>query len=307
MGGIKIITPSSEVVSKKIISRLQKIPSSDEMGKTGFLELKKFERKNSDGLKSIKIQKVFDLDANNVGITLDMGDLAWLYSKHSDNKSIGWNGFRQLCHLNSKFDISKIIPMPFVNNPPSDWDTIYTTLMTAAETGRTLNQSTVFVTFDLPLYIKAREILECIKQQNDSNLSSVVAVLGGFHMAMSYMGGVGFIMEGSGFTEAVCEIYAENSAVHILSGHAYARAIRAHSLIHLALSELIFCSMELSETQKSQFDAVLLQLGTENFISELNKEPFNSIKKEFISQISKLKNKGPTAQLWVQYWQWFKI
>ena len=74
-------------------------------------------------------------------------------------------------------------------------------------------QKNVFVTFDQPLYQKAREIIECCKgTQNEAKINKVIVRLGGFHMLMYYLGAISFITEGSGLKEAFCELYAEVSA-----------------------------------------------------------------------------------------------
>lgn len=124
-------------------------------------------------------------------------------------------------------------------------------MVEAAKQCQKQEQKIVFVTFDQPLYHKAHEILASIDLDNDPyNLTSIQVRLGGFHLLMSFLGAIGFIMDGSGLKEAFCEIYAENSSDKALSGHAYARVIRGHFLVQLALSELIFSSMELSDTEK---------------------------------------------------------
>ena len=70
--------------------------------------------------------------------------------------------------------------------------------------------------------------------------------LGGFHATMSFMGSIGYIMSGSGIQDALCLIFAENCVNHILSGHAYARALRAHTLMHQALSQTIFDNLKIN-------------------------------------------------------------
>lgn len=79
------------------------------------------------------------------------------------------------------------------------------------------------MTFDQPLYLKARDILA--SRPDDPALSNVVIRLGGFHLLMSFMGAIGYVMQGSGLTELFNTIYAANSTEKIMSGHAYARAI----------------------------------------------------------------------------------
>ena len=59
---------------------------------------------------------------------------------------------------------------------------------------------------------------------------------------MSYVGSVGHIMEGSGLQEVMSIIYAEDTVPHLFSGKAYARAIRAHSIISSALNIILFNS-----------------------------------------------------------------
>ena len=85
--------------------------------------------------------------------------------------------------------------------------------------------------------MKARDIVA-----NNPNLpdkSVVIPRLGGFHMLMSYLGCIGYIMGGSGIKEALSTIYAEKTVDMIFTGHAYARAVRAHTLLQLALMKLI--------------------------------------------------------------------
>lgn len=50
--------------------------------------------------------------------------------------------------------------LPFVNLPPSSLDCINLVLIYAAEKCKKLGLKTCFVTFDQPLYIKARNIVE---------------------------------------------------------------------------------------------------------------------------------------------------
>lgn len=303
MGGIMVATPSASVTSVKTIPRLNIIPSAEEIGKTGFIKLLNFEKKNSDGLKAVIVENIYENDIDDPYETSSQ-DFMWLYSKNSDKKSKGWNGFMEIYYDHSSFSTSKVIPIPFINNPPSNYNTIFTTLVESARRCQAQKQNFCFVTFDQPLYYKAREIIACVDPNNDpENLSSVIVRLGGFHLLMSFLGGIGTIYAGSGLKEAFCELYAELSSEKALTGHAYARAIRGHTLIHLALSEIIFSTLELSDTEKGKLDALLLNLGTDDFKKKLKEEEFEVMKKKFIDCINDLKKKGPTAALWIQYWE----
>ena len=105
---------------------------------------------------------------------------------------------------------------------------------------------TCFVTFDQPLYIKARDIIACTPL---SDKSFIVPRLGGFHMLMSYFGCIGYIMGGSGIKEALSTIYAEKTVDMIFTGHVYAIAVRAHSHLQLALIKLIFKEFETTNSE----------------------------------------------------------
>lgn len=110
-------------------------------------------------------------------------------------------------------------------------DTIYTTLQCAINTAKKHEQRTCLITFDQPLYIKAREIVAASDASSD--LSRVVVKLGGFHMLMSFIGCIGYIMNGSGIKEALSTIYASNSVDKMLDGPAFARSIRGHTYYFL--------------------------------------------------------------------------
>ena len=70
-------------------------------------------------------------------------------------------------------------------------------------------------------------------------LDRLIIRLGGFHLAMSYMGSIGFIMRGSGIEDLWETVYAPNTVEHMLTGHANVQAVRSHFLSAKALTALI--------------------------------------------------------------------
>ena len=66
-----------------------------------------------------------------------------------------------------------------------------------------------------------------------SKSMNVVCRLGGFHLLMSFLGSIGKVMECSGISELFQVVYSSATAVHMVSGKAYARALRAHFLVQL--------------------------------------------------------------------------
>ena len=120
---------------------------------------------------------------------------------------------------------SSIEFLRILNANPKDMQTIYTTIMRAIKGTR---EPPAIITFDLPLYIKASQI---VKEQK----LEVIVRLGGFHFLKSYLGCIGYIMEDSGLAEAMGIIYGTNTVQYILKGATYSKALRAHFLTDAAL------------------------------------------------------------------------
>lgn len=93
------------------------------------------------------------------------------------------------------------------------------------------------ITFDQPLYAKARKIVSAAPDR--SELSKIIVRLGGFHLLMSFFGTIGYIMQGSGIKEILSLIYAPKSLQKLLNGYAYAKAVGAHKLLQLTFATII--------------------------------------------------------------------
>lgn len=189
--------------------------------------------------------------------------------------------------------------MPIIDALPSDYDTINTALQMAVERSTTAGLDFCIVTFDLPLYLKAKDIVASCGQ--DSPIKNVIVRLGAFHTSMSFLGCIGYIMAGSGIEDICKLIYSEGCVEKLLSGKAYARAIRCHSLIRLALALLIFKDLDFSNEEKD----ILIKLCSHNELSEENildtEQQF--LKQKFNKKLQQLKMNGPTAKLYVQYFE----
>lgn len=59
---------------------------------------------------------------------------------------------------NTFYSKSQVLSLPFINQPPSSYNTIYSVLDFAGENITKFNQKSCFVAFDQPLYIKACDI-----------------------------------------------------------------------------------------------------------------------------------------------------
>lgn len=99
--------------------------------------------------------------------------------------------------------------MPIIHQcSPSDYHTVYTSILTALAECKTVNQKKCVLNFDQPLYWKARDV---VANESVPEMSNVVVRLGGFHLLMSFLGAMGTIMGGSGLKQLFCNIYAVSS------------------------------------------------------------------------------------------------
>lgn len=251
------MTPKSGLVPAQPIEKITKAPTDKSIISRGVLQLKTFENLNGRGLKNILIEALPCLEALNTKVQMpSTTDLLWMCGKFFGVADIpGWRGFMEVITAGKEFQQTKVLCLPFVNSLPTHYDTIYTVLCKAVEESHKVWLKTTFVTFDQPLYVKARDIVSAAGP--DSVLSNVVVRLGGFHLLMSFLGCIGFIMAGSGLKDLLSVIYAPLSAEKILTGHAYARAIRAHLLTQLALARTIFKNIDFDIAEREATENIL--------------------------------------------------
>ena len=127
-----------------------------------------------------------------------------------------WSGFMQK-YLNGDHSGKATVNfLPIINLNSSNEFCIYSTLLFVEQQARQPNIPTPCITYDQSLFIKAFEISKA-KSMN------IVIRLGGFHLLMSFLVGIGTIMGGSGLAETMETIYAQNHVIHMLDGKAYPR------------------------------------------------------------------------------------
>ncbi|KAJ8869456.1 hypothetical protein PR048_028446 [Dryococelus australis] len=106
--------------------------------------------------------------------------------------------------------------LTFINLDPGNPSTIYTALLFAERECIRNCERSCMVTFDQSLYAKASEIFASVPC---GELGIVTTPLGGFHLLMSFLGSIGYIM-----SYLFEKVYAKASVDNMLSGHAYSRA-----------------------------------------------------------------------------------
>lgn len=104
-------------------------------------------------------------------------------------KFFGWNGFIEAITDFQEYQRAHINCLPFVNLPPSSFNCINSVLIHATGENKKLGLKMGFVTFDQPLYLRARNIVE----KSLSELQIVVR-LGSIYLLMTFMETKGYIM-----------------------------------------------------------------------------------------------------------------
>ena len=300
MGASMSVTPETSVKTDFRIDRLQKLPAASTLGHYGRWPLEKFDPLVKAKLTDIKLKDICDLNKINLNVNINKAEFLWLFAKHEKEfKYMGWNSFMEEIHDGEEYVLSRLIPLPFVMAKATDLDTIYTVLYQAQLKCIKLKQRHIFVTFDLPLYIKAMEVkASCPEFEN------VLIRIGGFHWLMSFMGCIGSIMEGSGLQDVLNTVFALGSVDKILSGHAYARAVRAFSLINTVLASLILEDMEenkeINSADKTYLANLLSEISTLKTEKKFDEKKFNDLYDKFLVYKNKMAARGPTAKLWIQ-------
>ena len=164
-------------------------------------------------------------------------DQLWLASWFLKESRPGWNGsMQQAMMARNHPGKSEIKLLPLINLSASDPTCLYSTLCFIASQGKK-HGFTPIVTFDQQLWWLAMLIIENASLQCPTR--GIINKLGGFHTLMSFLGSIGHLMDGSGLTEIIDTIYAENTTPHLLSGKAISRAVRGFVIIESALHVLL--------------------------------------------------------------------
>ena len=134
-------------------------------------------------------------------------------------------------------EVSTIAYLPIIPAPAHEMVTVMTVLLRCKDIATKLSQSKTVVTFDQTLYYQARELVWLFPDK----LDGIVLRLGGFHIAMNFLGVLGQHFADSGVTDLWIDtgIFNECTANQMMQGKFWNRAIRGHKLMHEALSRLL--------------------------------------------------------------------
>lgn len=298
LGGIACYTPESGISYEGGSKKLKKMPTASELASEKTIPIIPYGAFNSTALDTVVFVNVNKLQLGSRP-QLSQSYATYLWAKKFKIPNLpSWRGFMEVVCCDSEYFVSSILCLPFINEPPSKLTTLNTALHYSREECNRRNQKTCFVTFDQPLYWKSRSIVA-----NSTTLPNVVVRLGGFHMIMSYLGSIGYIMDRSGLEDLWGVVYAGESVKKMMSGHAYSRAIRAHILTFTALGITICNTISLDKG----FEQFLINFFKDwdtnpPFMSHHNSDrTINDMMNKFIEKLNVLATIGPTAKLWIQY------
>lgn len=300
MGGIACVTPAGNPDSITLKRSTTDLPKAEVVRKFGKIPIMTYKKPAKIGLSSITLEPLKDVNYSLPSQQLALSlDYLWIRNFPVDTCP-SWNGFMQTAVRGAKYEKTRIEILPFIHLDSSNPSTIYTALSFARRQCELHGIKTCFVTFDQPLYIKAAEIVAA-----STDLPDVVVRLGGFHLLMSYLGSIGYIMGGSGLDTLWETVYAAGTVIYMMTGHAYVRAVRAHILTSAALFSLLLPNNEdlIDESQRGKINSTLEQLldggcATDILLGDATIQTFMTTVANIIEDE---KQKSPTGKLWISY------
>ncbi|KAJ8668754.1 hypothetical protein QAD02_000013 [Eretmocerus hayati] len=320
LGGVAIYTPEHQITYVGSSKKLTRMPPASVLASRNVIKTRIFEGTiDSDVLRLISFESVQSLGISDPP-KFPNHYVAYILAKKLELPFIPlWKGYMAKLSDDKTVDQSHIVCLPFINLPPSKWTTLYTAIWHAMEQTRELGQRTTILTFDQPLHYKACLLAAWIKihifsriPRNPSLKKPVLLInLGALHITMSYMGSMSYVMLGSGLEDMWYTVYAQESVKKMLTGHSYARAVRAHILSFTAISLHLCKSLNLPDIVNREVQT-FFRSWDKNYpeiddmhesvhIGDCNNELFNNVSQLLVDKMESVARNNPTAKLWIQY------
>ena len=172
-------------------------------------EIKRYNKLHTKPEPYVKWEvKELDKSASDVVRT----DLIWEMARAispETSRVPAWGGFNSLVS-EREIPLTRIWYLPFINAPPSDFSTIYTTLLKLVGIANALGEEHVLVTADMAIYSKAEQILW---SEPDLLAGRVTMRLDGMHLTMAFIASIGKLFSDGGLYNmlTVYEVYADAS------------------------------------------------------------------------------------------------
>jgi len=279
------------------------------------VEVVSYNLKSSTGLATVMLKNIRSLQSPTVLPPVTNLSLLWhMFGllPAGDLPRPNWSGYMQTVCVGDHAPVASVTMLPIIDLKPTDESCIYSTLLFVMEQARKVNQSVPCITFDQPLYIKAVDIATAARL-------NIVCRLGGFHTLMNFLGAVGYIMQGSGLEEMMGLLYGSSTVDHVMTGKAFARAVRGHFIIHDALLQVLLqCIIDDVATDTDDDDAVssiILHLYQFTWNNKVNVADCSILECEKLKEITdklqlhqrELFSQSRTARLWLQYIEYIDL
>ena len=148
----------------------------------------------------------------------------------------GWSGFNSIVSSSLPPPLTNIGYCPMIAGSSAEYSTIYIVMQNVQKMIISLGQSHSVITFDLAIYMKAKEIQWRFPEEFDD----MVIRVGGFHIALNYLAVIGKKLEDSGLEDLLIEsgVFGSSTASALLKGKSYNRGVRAHKIVAEAMQKL---------------------------------------------------------------------
>ena len=93
-----------------------------------------------------------------------------------------WSGFNAMVHI-SVPALTNVGYCPIIDGSLTEFSTVYTVMRNVTDMMKSLQQKDSVITFDLAIYIKAKEI----QWREPEEFANTVIRMGGFHIAINYL------------------------------------------------------------------------------------------------------------------------
>ena len=138
---------------------------------------------------------------------------------------------RLLTKSNTSGETHEIEFLPFIDLEATDLSSTYTVLQFVIRQCEVQGQEAI-ITFDQPLWWQAMQVKKAKELK-------ITILLGNFHLQMSFISAIGFVMTNSGLEEILATVYGDTTVRKMMAGKGYKRAMRGHNLLSTVLKMII--------------------------------------------------------------------
>ncbi|KAE8739103.1 hypothetical protein FOCC_FOCC015395 [Frankliniella occidentalis] len=150
---------------------------------------------------------------------------------------------------------------------------------------------------DQPLFQRAAEMIST--ESANISIRNVIISLGGFHLLMSFLGSIGYIMAGSGLDDLWKTVFADIAVQHMLTGKAFSRAVRAH----LLTAAVLFKEMCDGESAISSLKVRVAFDRDSTMQQAVQDVDLKNLQSAVEGKLERLCKAGRQGKLWVQYFR----